>query len=65
MKQLDKLNKELVELRSRLQFQKFELEKAENLNDESQAQLAFNRCRELQRLIRAKQDEIMDFMLTK
>jgi hypothetical protein len=65
MKQLDKLNKELAELRIRLQYQKFELERAENSDNEFKAQSSFNRARDLQKLIHAKQDEIINFMLTK
>jgi hypothetical protein len=65
MKQLDKLNRDLAELRSRLQYQKFELERAENSNNEFKATLSFNRASDLLKLIRAKQDEIMNFMLTK
>jgi hypothetical protein len=49
MKQLDKLNRELITLKARLQYQEFE-------------KTDFNRIAELKTLIIAKQQEIIELL---
>ena len=62
MKQLDKLNKELAELRSRIQYQRFELERADNKGDNFKATLTFNRITDLNKLVQSKEVEIQNLL---